>query len=388
MFSGYADLDLQSSLVDFKDWLFAPDRSPWIADTYERLTGDHDYSSNPENEPCYFPCCEPAPTDHVNLDAWIKQMSFSAIHTLELDWIDSTVSSRLFYRLLSLTNLSIHGADRCSTQSLQSYLEQPLQPLITLHLSNIQLPNNTFGPLITTLGSTHRNLSDLTLRAENTIVSPAELNRLASLLPNLTSLTLSHNRSLPLLPSSSRYSPEEEAAAAAAAATFSSLQQLKLHVPSPGDFYKTQQDTVFNASTLATQFRDLTSHHPANSTASTTSTAAVRNIPAPKLQELEVLIGPWSRRNENSMLGPPTDVMGRYVCTRQATGDDEKGGGGGAVVVECSGGVLSPWSRGGGALVEEGPCAREVLADDEDMDMYGGIDDFEIGDGTLEGESW
>lgn len=327
-------------LEDVKEWIYSDERPAWVARNYERWTGDK--PSSPAPPTCPTDCCPSNET--VNVDAWLERMSFANITTLDTDTLDITAASRLLPNLRSLTNLTIHSMDGCECEALFEYLNNPHKPLTALNLVHASLPNGTHLSLLRILESKHQTLSTLTLPSSPK-PSPGDLATLAAGLPNLTSLTLRQPRALPLL---GHHTP---------AIHFPSLEFLTIHVPTPGELYTTRNDTLFNATALKRQFLTLIDAPNRDDTAADTAYL-------PNLQSLELLIGPWGSRREDSMLGPPRQVIGRYLCTRAANtnadGDNAEDGAGN-VKVECSGGLTQPSCYAPRRLLVEGPHGDEVL---------------------------
>lgn len=322
-------------LEEVKEWLYSDDRPAWVLRTYERLTGD--YLVPPTPPECDSACC--LTNDTVNLDEWLKRMAFHKITTLELDTLDTTSAPRLLPNLLSLIDLTIRQTDGCAHDALYEYLENPHNPLEALSLVHVSPPNNTLSALLAILESKHPTLAALTLPSSPKPL-PEDLATLATGLNDLAALRIRQPRALPLL---GNHTPS---------AHFPSLESLTIHVPTPGEIHRARNDTLFNATNLERQFLALTEP---NNEDNTTTTAYL-----PKLQRLEVLIGPWDRRGENSMIGPPMEVIGRYVCTR-AVGVNVDGDVEAAMTVQCSGGLTHPAEYGATRLLVEGPKGDEVL---------------------------
>lgn len=351
----YLPPPLRFWLEEVKEWLYSDDRPAWLVRSYERLTGDR--ASPPTISECESPCCDPPINETTNLDDWLDRMSFTNITTLELDTLDDTAASRLFPTLHSLTSLNIHYTDDCSVKALFSYLQNPHNPLTALHLGHIPLPNNTLTFLLTTLESNHSTLKTLTLPSTPN-PSPEDLTTLTTALPNLTALTIRQPRTLHLL--SNHTSPTH----------FPALESLTIQVPTPGGLYDTRNDPLFNASALERQFLDfLCSPNNTNTGSIDSNTTGTTTAHIPNLQRLELLIGCWERRSENSMFGPPKEVVGRYVCERTAATGTE------AVAVECNGGLRVPGYYSGRPLLVEGPRGNEVLGMGE-VGRGGRGDDF------------
>jgi hypothetical protein len=347
---------LYFALENAREWMFnhvdsTSRASRWVSSAYMRISGDHEIE---EAQSCDFPCCREPDSDDLrnsNLQAWLNRTSFSNIKTLSLGGLyDSTAYALLFPAIDSLRELSIFGVSQCDAQKLLQHLDAPKYSLEALFLRHFQVPFNDPAILIdalvrhqvglTSLSLLFINCLDGTWPTQKTYLNTTHLARLASGLPNLTSLDVDIDRD---------QHPEAFEATLHGFTQFPKLEELILRSGSPGELYShTGLDKLFNASSLTSFVEHLVSPGSENN--------EVSGIP--RFKRLEILLGDWDRRHEYSMGGPEHEYVGRYVCEVSSNDSDSQNGSSsslGAPCISCSGVLIAPDMYGGAIAWQEGP---------------------------------
>ncbi|KPI44730.1 uncharacterized protein AB675_8756 [Cyphellophora attinorum] len=353
---------LYFSLENARVWMFDHANSTsrfsrWVSSAYMRISGDHEIE---EAQSCDFPCCRKPDSGDLrnsNLQAWLNRTSFSNITTLSLSGLyDDMAYALLFSAIDSLHELSIFGVSQCDAQKLLQHLDSPKHSLEVVSLRHFQVPFNDPGILIDALMRNQAALTSLSLQlinyldvpwpARSTYLNTTHLARLASGLPNLTSLDVDIDRDQP---------HEAFDATVQAFERFSKLEELTLRSGSPGELYShTGPDKLFNASSLASFVERLLP-----------PVLAINDTcRVPTFRRLELLLGEWDRRHEHSMGGPEHEYVGRYVCKVLSNDSDSPSGSSptpAAPRISCSGGLMAPDMWSGGVIWQEGPDSDSLI---------------------------
>ena len=305
---------------------------------------EKEYVREPYNHTC------PTVFDQtLNVDGWIERMNFRKLNSLDVDYPSSTTLHKLRPLLTNLTSLTIRGANTCAIDEIEAVLSDRPQPLRHLHLSNVEFSD--FDHLLQILDSQHsvalrsfalheheqlREHSCWRREDENhpkcmTVDRPrgywydnhlylnqSQIRKLQHSSPAIETLDIDMDRDL-------------DAAAQAelfdSLGSFRNLSKLTLRLESP-TFQAVRngsctdgwdcplgragqkgplEDPLVNTEWAREIFMSIRSAQASRMTDYGLDTPV-------KPKQLEVILGPWSRGHENSMLGPDKFVLGRFEC--------------------------------------------------------------------------
>ena len=399
----YMPENMQSTLSHWREWMFDATNSTnsfkkWMSSAYMQVSGDHRLSGE---TPCDAPCCSKRDDGETNLQAWMNNTAFTNVTTLSLDRLDYTTARLLLPELHSLQDLSIYYTDGCSAHLLTQWLKDSARHLQSLQLRYIHSPSNNHSNLVHALATNKQSLRSLQLGfvaderqylPQHIALTNSHLEDLVVDMVHLTHLDIDVDRNAP---------PEDMAETFRILRKLPALQTLTLRAMTPGSTrrYPLAEDKVFNASMLTKLTRSLILPQP---------NEKVTMDDPPSLRSLELIVGPWASRNVDGMMGPPEELIGRYVCTVQSslpesTANMTESSGVSAtrreevnrqaaplpdeyedgLRVSCSGGFLDAnWhaSLGGTVKKHEGPDWKTVL------DQWHGIvdeDEYDMGNAAL-----
>ena len=317
--------------------------------------------------------CEHNFTAITNLDGWLERMDFSKLHTVDLGSMSVVSLLKLQNAgvLTSVSNLHIHGGNKCFADLLPEFVNALGKPLSTLCLSNIDLPNfdralpaiAKHGPSLTSLHLTehqesrlhwcHQNNpgteSSLQCRAfgrgtwydPHLYLNTSSLLSLSSACPKTRNLDIDLNRDATTLASD-----------LSAIGSLPDLSSLTLRFESP-TFQRTRAgirpsdprsnadilfDPLFNRQTVLNMFQKL--RRTQVELAVQVSDALLSgyhvihpppSTPCPALQRMTVYIGDFASRHSHGMSMSDRYVLGRFHCTLTTTSEEL-----------CTGGITFP----------------------------------------------
>lgn len=285
----------------------------------------------------------------LNVDGWIERMNFSKLNSLDVTYPSSTTLHKLRPLLTNLTSLTVRGGDNCAVAEVEVVLSNSSQPLSHLHLSNVEFSD--FDNLLQILDSQHgirlrsfalheheqlrehscwrredENHSNCTTEDRprgswydnHLYLNNSQIQKLQQSSPAIETLNIDMDRNL-------------DAAAQAelfdSLGSFMNLSKLTLRLESPSfqafrnasctdrwDWRLARsgrqgalEDPLVNTEWVREIFRSVRSAQA--------SRMADYGLDTPvKLKKLELILGPWSSRHENSMMGPDLFVLGRFEC--------------------------------------------------------------------------
>ena len=359
-------------------------------------------------DPAQHKC--PTSFNHTtNLDGWLERMDFSKLTSLDVGISPATLH-KLRPVLTNLAILRLHGGDKCDAEAIEWFLSNTSVPLENLHLCNFEF--NSFDNLLDVLSAKHN--SSLTIldlheheemrehscwrredeshpKCQNTgnerpqrwyddhlYLHISQLQRLATSSPNMQTLDIDLDRNLSAI---------EQGNIFEALGSFKHLEKLTLRVESP-TFQKIRNGEVTDRWFFSMDQKDL-SDPLVNKTWVRSVFDRIRGAQfypgeadsispgepgeSSKLRELEVIVGPWSSRHQNGMVGPEKFVLGRFECVARPMREVEP--------FE----IMDHAGQSSTAVEEDVECSGELRWPDEYMRGYwGGWDDEEVVYGDME----
>ena len=314
-------------------------------------------------------------TASTNLDGWLERMDFSKLQTVEFGSM-SVVSLLKLQKagvLTNVSNLHIHGGNKCFADLLPDFISALRKPLSTLCLSNIHFGNlDTLLPAVAKHGDSLTSLhltehqesrglycdnsesckeDSLMCRAfghgrwyhPHLYLNTSHLRILSSTCPKIAQLDIDLDRNPGTL------NPDFDSIA-----SLPDLSALVLRFESP-TFQSTRAgtrsfgfpyfggsdlfDPLFNKSSVLKIFQQLRQTQLSNAIQAENAVLSTYEVidplpptPTPALHELTVYIGPFASRYSHGMAMSEKYVLGRFHCSLTTTGDEV-----------CTGGIAFPY---------------------------------------------
>ena len=344
--------------VGFEPLLYDIIRKPWIPKPDKCPSGSY---------------CEHDSTATTNLDGCLERMDFSKLQTVDLGSMSVVSLLKLQNAgvLTSVSNLHIHGGNKCLADLLPDFIDALRQPLSTLCLGNIDFPDldralpaiAKHGQSLTSLHLTehqechrhwcHQNEpgteSSLQCRAfgrgtwhdPHLYFNTSSLLSLSSSCTNITNLDIDLNRNATSLASD-----------LSAIGSFPNLSGLTLRVESP-TFQRTRAgirpsdphsdadilfDPLFSRKSVLIMFQKIRQTQVELAVQASDSLLSSYHVihpppptPSPALQEMTVYIGDFASRHSHGMSMSERYVLGRFHCTLTSAGEEL-----------CTGGITFP----------------------------------------------